>query len=371
MTTSASDPHASSTDPLPPEIVHIGDEDPADISFSAMIGFILRHIRILLLAPFFGGAAGIILGLLFFRSYTAESWFVPESSTEGGLGRFAALAASAGISLPSGGSGQSPDFYVALVRSPETMRKLAETKFTFEDDDGETVNATLVELSGIDRPTYHRTILGVIDQLQGQVTAKADPVTQMVQIKTTAPWMPLSEQMNRRILELITEFNDQRRTQIAAAERVFVEGRMAAMESEVRAAETAVRQFLERNRGYQNSPQLSLELDRLRRDLTLRQQVQSGLAQSLEAARIEEVRNTPQITIVTPPEGTGDRTRLLKYILVFAVLGGIIGVGGAFLREWTTRDAARRPADYAALRTLRPRDLYDEVVGRRRHGTGG
>jgi len=109
----------------------------------------------------------------------------------------------------------------------------------------------------------------------------------------------------------------------------------------------------------------------LRRQLTLRQQVYTGLAQALEAARIEEVRNTPQITILTRPEGTADRPRLLRSILLGALLGGLLAVLAAFGVEWVRRDVARRPEDYAELRGLHWRDLYAHVVGRSRAERGG
>ncbi len=350
---------------LPAQVIaRLGEDDTAEFSFPALAGFALRQIRILTLVPFFCAVLAMILGLLFGRDYTAISQFVPEAGASSALGRYASLAASAGISLPSMTTGSSPEFYAALIRSPAMLRQLAETRFTFEDGD-DTISATYVEISEIDGGTPQRTMIKVIKQLGDNVQVTTDALSGLVEVRTTAPWIPLAEQMNRRLLQLVAEFNDGRRQSIASAERTFVEGRMSAMSGEVRSAEDSVRNFLERNRGYQNSPQLMLIQDRLRRELELRQGVYSGLAQALESARIEEVRNTPQITMVTQPEGTADRPRLLKFILIGGLLGSMLAVVIAVVKEWLSRDVGRRPDDYSALRTIHWKDLYAMVVGRR------
>jgi uncharacterized protein involved in exopolysaccharide biosynthesis len=51
--------------------------------------------------------------------------------------------------------------------------------------------------------------------------------------------------------------------------------------------------FLQANRQWANSPDLTFQHDRLERDIALRQQVYTTLVQSFEQARISEVRDTP------------------------------------------------------------------------------
>src|SRR5262249_435769 len=82
------------------------------------------------------------------------------------------------------------------------------------------------------------------------------------------------------------------------------------------------------------------------REVSMRQAVYTTLVQSYEAARIDEVRNTPVITVMEPPDvpaKADPRLALLK-----SLLAGIVGLGlGAFF-------AAMRPAFSGVLSLVRP-----------------
>jgi uncharacterized protein involved in exopolysaccharide biosynthesis len=72
------------------------------------------------------------------------------------------------------------------------------------------------------------------------------------------------------------------------------------------------------------------QFDRLSRQVNMRQQLYTSVTQSYEGARIEEVRNTPVITLMEPadlPAQPDPRLALLK-----GMLAGLVGLGlGAFL----------------------------------------
>ena len=104
------------------------------------------------------------------------------------------------------------------------------------------------------------------------------------------------------MLDLLDSFNLETRQPQAASERRFVEERLGQAKDELLDAEDRLLTFLNQNREFQNSSQLSFEHDRLLREVRLRQDVVTSLTESHEQARIEEVRNTPVITIVQAPE---------------------------------------------------------------------
>ena len=119
--------------------------------------------------------------------------------------------------------------------------------------------------------------------------------------------------------------------------------------------------FMQRNRDWRNSPQLVFTHDRLDREVSMRQAVYTTLVQSYEAARIDEVRNTPVITVMEPPDVPAKpdpRLALLK-----SLLAGIVGLAlGAFF-------AAVRQAFSGVLSLGRPhvpRPIRDRRVRARR-----
>ena len=101
---------------------------------------------------------------------------------------------------------------------------------------------------------------------------------------------------------MVSHFNLLTRQTRAGAERRFVEARLQEAADSLRLVENRHKAFLQANRDFRNSPQLKFENDRLERDVQFQQQLYTSLAQSFEQARIDEVRNTPVITVLEPPD---------------------------------------------------------------------
>jgi uncharacterized protein involved in exopolysaccharide biosynthesis len=155
----------------------------------------------------------------------------------------------------------------------------------------------------------------------------------------------LSALIARRLVDLVNRFNSMTRQSRASAERRFTEARLATARAELRTSEESMELFLEENRDFSNAPQLTFRRDRLQRDLGVRQQIVAALAQSYEQARIDEVRNTPVITIVQLPEVPvrPDSRGVIFKSLLGALLGLMFGVAGTYLREVFARGRVQEP----------------------------
>ncbi|MGH7701841.1 MAG: GNVR domain-containing protein, partial [Gemmatimonadales bacterium] len=132
--------------------------------------------------------------------------------------------------------------------------------------------------------------------------------------------------------------------------------------ADLREAEDRLQEFLQRNREFRNSPQLAFEYDRLQREVTMRQQVYTTLAQGYEQARIDEVRNTPLISIVEQPDlpVKPKSRRLILKTLLGLTLGGLLGLFLALWLDLVARDRVRSPEQFdrfSALRAETGRDL--------------
>ncbi|MGH2396063.1 MAG: hypothetical protein ACRDFW_03555, partial [bacterium] len=280
-------------------------EAPPGVSLVGEVNVLLRHISLMIVLPVVAAVAAVGLSLVRGRAYVAESRFTPQAEGDN-LERVAGLAAQFGISL--GGSGtpnQSVEFYGELLRSRELLKAAVLSNYAFPTRPGlaDTVRGTLLDIYHVRGTPPESRLQDAINQLQDQVVANTGlRRAGIVTLTTTAPWPDLAVQVNRRLLELINDFNLRQRQSQAAAERRFVEERLAQIRTESQAAESALAQFLERNRQYQSSPRLVFEAARLQRNVDLVQQVYATLAKAYEEARIQEVRNTPLITILDNPE---------------------------------------------------------------------
>jgi uncharacterized protein involved in exopolysaccharide biosynthesis len=176
---------------------------------------------------------------------------------------------------------------------------------------------------------------GTVRRLRGATTVRPSRETAVVRVEVRSPSPALSTQLVQRILESVNEFNLSRRQSRAGAERKFVEERLSQARSELLAAEQGLQEFLQRNRTFQNSPELMFRHDRLQREVDMRQQIYTSLGQAYEQARIEEARDVPIVTIldrpVEPvrPEGR----KVVGRTLFGLLLGGFVAVVLAFARD--------------------------------------
>ena len=114
----------------------------------------------------------------------------------------------------------------------------------------------------------------------------------------------------------------------------------------------------------QNSPELSFRQERLAREVALRQEMYTNLASAWEQARIEEVRDTPLITVVEPAEEPvrPDSRRLVVKTGLALFAGMFLGALLGLLRERLRSPNAASRDEYEEFVTLRR-----EFVGDLRH----
>jgi uncharacterized protein involved in exopolysaccharide biosynthesis len=295
------------------------------------------------------GGAAFLITLIRGPVYTAESRFVPQMSGSS-TSRLAGLAAQFGIDVGAAG-GQSPsELYAALTQSREILESVAMSSYPVTADTSASARReTLVELLELKNDDNEQLRLDAVEALRRKVAVSTDIRTGVITLQTTTPWRNVSEAMNARIIALVTDFNQTRRQSQARAEREFLSARSREAQQQLRDAEVRLAAFNDQNR-IRSSSQLALEGARLQRAVDLAQQVFITLAQSYEQARIEEVRNTPVITVIDSPMGSAKRQRgLVKKTAIGLVLGTLLGLGIALIGEQLRR---RREADPAAYEDL-------------------
>ncbi len=317
---------------------------PADdeISLWEVLAVLLRRRWTIVGTVVLAVAAAIALLLLRADTYTTQASFRPQGS-EASASELMALASQFGVNIPgSSGEELSPAFYEELLTSREILIRVASPEYTVEGV-GPT---TLSDLWEIDEPTDQLRERETLKHLRDNVLSiQTGRETGIVTLSAKTKWPDLSQEIARRLLDEVSRFNQDTRRSQAAAERVFIEERVDSAKSALTDAETAMQDFMQANRQWDNSPDLQFQHDRLQRDITLRQQVYTTLVQSFEQARIAEVRDTPVITVLQQPFfPPPDDKRLMLVVALGVVLGGLAGVVLAFIVEAMKRPAPGDPA---------------------------
>lgn len=342
-----------------------GDTAVAEPSPFDLLNMVLEHRRLVFGLPAVLSIVVVVSAFLWPRSYTAHGAFMPQTASNS-LARFAGLASQFGVALPGQDPGQSPEFYADLVASDELLREAVDSTYEFSHD-GERVRTTLVALWGKSQDALPARRQAVIRRLRRGLSVSVNPKTSVVGVAMWGRNPELSAQVVQRVLDLVNWFNLRKRQSQASQEANFVEARLADAKADLRGHEDALQGFLQRNREYRSSAQLQFEHDRLEREVTLRQQTVTQLAQAYETARIDEVRNTPVITIVehpvVPPE-PDRRYLLLKGTLALiggALMGMLLAVG---------QETIRRLARAQPLASEKTRRLLREALTSFGRGTG-
>jgi uncharacterized protein involved in exopolysaccharide biosynthesis len=300
-----------------------------------IVAALVRNLRLVVGIPLATFALVVTVVIATPRQYTSTLSFTPVGIASS-LGQLAAVAAQAGFSLPSGAAGESPQFYADLVRTEIILRGLATTRYSVVVK-GDTVKGTLLELYEIDEATPERSLYEAVRRLREKIiAARPNRVTGVTIITVRTKWPDLSLQLAEEIRRVVNEYNVSTRTSQARFERAFLEARVDTARSDLRSAESRMQSFLVSNRTYRDDPRLLFEHDRIDRELNVRQDTYLALTRALEQARIEEVRNTPSISLVETPMRAlrGDpRGTLLKGLLAL-FLGGLVALGIVASREF-------------------------------------
>jgi len=270
-----------------------------------------------LLTLLIAGAFGLVRP----KKYTARASFIAEQqrlrSLPTGLG---SLAAQFGVNIGADG-GRSPQFYRDLVQTSGLLLSVIDSTVIVSPAESLTVRKLLGGTPDNSRVNLDRLLRRLRRRVGVQVDSRTSIVTLMVSQNTPAA----AEGLARILISAIKQFNVVTRQLQARELRIFLDKRTSDALQSLHDAEDELRRFYERNRRFADAPQLMFEESRLKRQVELRQELYTSLSKELESARIDEVNDTPTITVIDPPfassrpDGPG--------LLTLCVLGFIIGLG--------------------------------------------
>lgn len=322
-------------------------EDEANLL--QILNVLLKRWRTVTVLPAI--VALIVLGVSFLVSptYTAVTSFVPEVNSQGRMpAGLAGLASQFGIPLGTDAS-QSPFFYADVATSRPILDRLllsryADPRAARESED----STTLLNILRTGGRSPADSLERGARKLGGLLSVGVDAQTNIVTVRMRSRYPDLAAGVANSLVSYINDFNAQTRQSQARERRKFTEQRVAAAERDLSEAEESLKRFYQANRTWQQSPQLVFEEGQLRRQMELRQELNLTLRREYEIARIEEVNDTPMITVVEAaivPQRKSSPKRRLWAGLAF-VLSSALAVPWAFSAEYLERAKRNQDAVY-------------------------
>ncbi len=331
--------------PIVNQVAQSDSEATREVRIVGLLAVLIKRWRVVLGMPVVVAFAVAAAQFLLPSRFLATTSFIPESSDPSGQlpGALAGLASQFGVNIPA--SGNTPDFYADVLRSRALLDRVLQAEFLDPQTSDPNDRSRLLEILDIDGKSDAEIREKGERRLRRMVTVSVSRTTGIVELTVETPDRVLSASVANRFVDFLNEFNLRTRQSNARALREFVEARVVDAETELRSAEEELKNFLEGNRFFGQSPELQFEHERLQRRVRIKEQVLTTLNTQYETARIQEVNDTPLLTVLdaaaVPHEKSRPRRRVNVMLAFFAA--GMLGLVVAVVREYV--EQARRVDD--------------------------
>ncbi len=257
--------------------------------------------RVLIGLPLLASVAAGLISLLVPRQYEGVAIFSPAEDISSALpGNLQAIAAQFGVT--AGGQGYSVYYFAQVAQSRAVLTLVAQD--TLEGDGQRVPVLDLVDASG-DR--LEERVDDAVKELQDRMIVRTDDQSELVTIKARASSPTLAAALAGSIIEALNAVTTASIQRGGSAERRFAQGQADSARDALRAAENQLRDFYVANRNIAASPSLQVEEARLRRQIQIGQDLYLALINQAEAAKLREVKNTPAIAVVQPPQASVEK----------------------------------------------------------------
>jgi len=260
---------------------------------------VMKHWHAFLLAPLASTLLFVGIWLFVPPVYKASTSFVPETGSQRRLtGTLAGLAGQLGLPIVADAA-QTPRFYSEVIGSRSLRERMLTTYFkapirhtTAPDSE------PLIQILGVRGDDRADSLENGLKKLNTTISVQVDNQTRIIRLTAETRSAQLSADVANRFVDYLNDFNAQTRQSQARERRKFVEERVQDAQRNLTDAEERLKGFYEANRSWQQSPQLVFEEGRLRRQVEMGQELYLSLRREYETARIEEVNDTPVLTVL-------------------------------------------------------------------------
>lgn len=295
------------------------------INFGVVLKVLSSSWKNIVIISSLASALGLTLSFMFTKYYTSEiSLYPAKKDTMQGFGQFQSLASNLGMNMPD----NNQNFNITdVVKSKLISNKVLDEQWLSKDNE----SRSLYQLWNMDKTSWLRQFrLSEVDsaylkekaisKLSNHIEVSEDRLSGLITIKVILEEPIISASIANFIGEQVQRYIQKENSAQSTKEKLFIKERLSIVKKELELSELALKDFKERNRGYEDSPELFMVFSRFFRDLEAKKQIYLTLQQQLELARIEEVKKTPILHILDhaiPPARKSSPNRVSFLLISF------------------------------------------------------
>lgn len=242
-----------------------------------------------------------------------------------GLGQLADVAALAGVNVPGS---EVSRMYPSILNSESVLQKVIEHSYHVVGSDS---LCTLIQYFEINQGSALKDMDLALKALRSVMTFAYDARTGIVTIAVVAGDPQLAADVSNVTIAGLDRFMREKQTSNASEQVKWLDTRLNEVETLMRRTEEVLKEFREKNRRIQDSPELLLRQERLIREVQVNSTVFIELKKQYELAKLEEIKNMQMVNVLDPGRpaavkiGPKRKTNaIVAFLLTFVCLSGYV-----------------------------------------------
>ena len=316
------------------KLIHIDEQQ--EISLFDILLVLTKQIKIVLIVPTVFCIIGAFYAIFISKPlYISTSKFMSTSGTNS-VSSAAGIAAQLGINVSSN-SNDGKWVYPEIIKSRTLAKSILRRKInTIKFGEQKTISDILNFLNNNSKKTTKINQSKIINIFLKMISVKENIKNGVYEITVEASEPDLAAKINKVIIEELASHQNKHNKKKKGQTREFIEDRIINTENELKNAEEELKDFRDRNRRIENSPNLLLEQQRLSREVTVLIGVYTTLKQQLETIKIEEVKDSEYFIMIDEPEIPLFRSKPERknIVILYGAFGLFLGVFIVFVRNY-------------------------------------
>jgi len=296
-------------------------EDVGPNPIDQLVTELIRNWRALIGIPLISAVVAVLASLIVPAEYEGVAMFSPAEEVNATLpGNLLDIAAEFGVS--AGSKGYNVYYFAQVAQSREVLRQVVRDTISISGK-----RIPVLELLGLVNDTTSKELERGIRRLDDRLTVRTDDQSNLITLRMRGPSPESATALTAAVLDALNAVTTSSIQSGGSAERRFAEAQADSAREALRVSENQHRDFLNSNRNISSSPSLQFEDARLRRQIQIRQDIFLALVNQVQAAKLREVRNTPSIALIQPPQASPKKVwpkasvwGLLTLVAVFTIV---------------------------------------------------
>jgi uncharacterized protein involved in exopolysaccharide biosynthesis len=286
---------------------------------------VLTRWRLLIALPIVGAIGAGLFALVVPPRYDSVAIFNPAEDVSASLpSNLQSIAAQFGVAPAA--SGYNVYYFAQVLQSRAVLIRVVDDTLIA----GDTVIAVTATL-GTEELSAPRRTEATIKALQNSIRVRTDDQAELVTLRVRGRSPEIANSLAGAILAALDSVTTESIRRGGSSERLFAQAQADSAGRALNEAEDRLRDFYNANRSIVGSPSLQSDEARLRRQIQIRQDLYLTLVSQAEAAKLREVKNTPAIGLVQPPQASARRAWPKPSVWAISVAIGLFTVVLAWL----------------------------------------